>query len=236
MAKGNGIDYMNNGQYEKAIVELEKVSGKQDMEIQLALIKCYLLTGRENDANQIADAISKNKEYENASNKIAQVYLATPENCGANSMCCFTRLIQADRFATDPVTCKKIGAIEKAYATNFNGKQQKQLMQMAARHLGEENVFDFKIGRISSDTYKVTFFTNKPVKVLDLRKGDDILYVESSKEKLVFQINSIDVAQKYPLAINFPMKAEKDTSCYFAGEKGSYFIFKSQNISISDTE
>lgn len=75
LAKGRGPDLMKNGQYDKAVVELEKVAGKQDEEIQLALIHCYLGLGRDGDANRVAEAVSNNPEYRDMGDKVAAIYL-----------------------------------------------------------------------------------------------------------------------------------------------------------------
>lgn len=232
VAKGNGIDYMNNGQYRKAINELEKVSDKQDIEIQLALIKCYLLTNYDSKANQIAEAVSKNPEYKNANDQIAQVYLETLDSCHNNN-CSFTRLIQADQFATNQDICRKIGNIEKLYAVQFQGNQKTQLMHMTARHLGEENVFEFKIERIAHDTYKITFFTDKPVNVFEWKKGIPITFVKVSDPSNVLMYYS-KYQETSPVRIGQTRTTNVSTPLEFKGRKGEYVIFESDQL--SDTE
>jgi hypothetical protein len=140
-AKGRGIDLMNNGQYQKAIEELEKVSGKQDVEIQLALIKCYMMAGNDGNAGQIAGAVVGNREYKNAGDQTARVYLDALQQCQGNKYCLFDRLIKADGFASGQELKNQIGNLEKSYAGSFDGGYKQQLLDRAVRNIGHGAVY-----------------------------------------------------------------------------------------------
>ena len=229
-AEGNGIDYMKNGQYKKAIIEFEKIADKQKLSLQLALIKAYLLDNRDADANRVAEAINKNPQYKNASDQIAGVYLETIKNYH-NIHGCNRRLEQVDKYAISKKHKLLAGQLEKAYAMHFSGSKRKNLLYRAVRHLGHGPIFGFEIERLNAKHIKIIFRDNQPITILEIKKGTEFKFINASNPNSIFFYES-GTKQYFPIPLNSIFNPNKAFSLVMKGNIGDSFIIESSKLSI----
>ncbi|HOP47996.1 MAG TPA: MauE/DoxX family redox-associated membrane protein [Desulfobacteraceae bacterium] len=147
--KRKGIAYMENGQFKKAVTELEKVSEHIDPEVQLSLIECYLsakdigISFGDEVATEKSNALISNpkyKKYENLSDQIASIYIENLDNVSSVYIT-YDRLLKADRYATSLENKRILGLLAKALSNHFkDDKYYRNLLMIATKNLYDDQI------------------------------------------------------------------------------------------------
>lgn len=222
--------FMANGEYQSAITEFEKIAHKKDLEMQLDYAYCLMKVGQTSKATEKFKAIKS--AYNGASDKIAQLCLKlTHDETSTHSL---NRLLEiAGRYATVETTRKEIGEMTLRLANYFNGGQKIQLMNRASQYLGHGAVFGFETEQLNENRIKITFLTDRPVDVLEWKKGVTISFIEvSNPESILRYYRHSNKSEQ--IALNFPLTAKSGAKILrLKGNPEGYIILESINFPIN---
>jgi hypothetical protein len=134
-------------------------------------------------------------------------------------------LFMAEKYATTGDQ-QAIGERLLALSQKSTGKQQKNLMKRASRYLGHGEVFGFEVEPIGNGLYKVSFFTDEPIKILEWKKGGTITFTESSNPDGILIKKKVK-NEFAAIPMNFPLtETVSSFPLIIRGKKNHWFTMK----------